>query len=367
MKKNQLTYIYYSGRLHRYNNGNYPKEFFYGFDYIKTFFKNNKIIEFDFTKNSGLLFYTSKLLEKISGLPFFLQNIVNKKNFNFFLKSDLIVMTNQRLAFSSFPFLIVNKFRRTTSAVFIMGLFDVKHKNIIKNTLRKINILIFMFLSDKLLFLSKGEFEYVKDKYSILGSKSHFIPFPVDTDFWKSKEAINQNKKILFIGNDDKRDYEFVLNLAKEMSDYEFTLITSKIHKNELKSDNVNLIFGKWNEETLTDEEIKKYYQNSDLTIIPIKESLQPSGQSVALQSISCGTPVVITETKGFWEPKLFNDGENIIFLERNEIKLWKEKIDLSLSDKNFYTNLSHKGRNNIENHYDMNSFNEKLSNILFN
>ena len=113
-----------------------------------------------------------------------------------------------------------------------MGLFDVKHKNIIKNTLRKINILIFMFLSDKLLFLSKGEFEYVKDKYSILGSKSHFIPFPGRYRFWKSKEAINQNKKILFIGNDDKRDYEFVLNLAKEMSDYETLNIKSSLNMN---------------------------------------------------------------------------------------------------------------------------------------
>ena len=67
MKKNQLTYIYYSGRMHRYDKENYPKEFFYGFNYIKTFFKENKIIEFDFSKDSGLLFNFSKLLEKISG------------------------------------------------------------------------------------------------------------------------------------------------------------------------------------------------------------------------------------------------------------------------------------------------------------
>ena len=69
---------------------------------------------------------------------------------------------------------------------------------------------------------------------------------------------------------------------------------------------------------------------------------------------------------------KRFEEAEDMLLtwlddLERNEIKLWKEKIDLSLRNKNFYTNLSHKGRNNIENHYDMNSFNKKLSNILFN
>tara|TARA_B100000579_G_scaffold388140_1_gene361055 strand:- start:141 stop:1244 length:1104 start_codon:yes stop_codon:yes gene_type:complete len=366
MKKNQLTYIYYSGRMHRYNKGNYPKEFFYGFDYIKTFFKENKIIEFDFSKNSGLLFNFSKLLEKTSGLPFYLQYIVNKNNFWLFLKSDLIVMTNQRLAFSSFPFLIINKFRKSKNAVFIMGLFDVKHKNIIKNTLRKINILIFMFLTDKLLFLSKGEFEYVIKRYPRLGLKSYFIPFPVDTKFWETKKIIKQNNKILFIGNDDKRDYKFIINLAKEMNNYEFTIVSSKIQKKELKSDNVALVYGKWNEETLTDTEIKKLYQDSSLTLIPIKESLQPSGQSVALQSISCGTPVIITKTEGFWEPKLFNDGKDIIFLEKNEIKLWKDKIDQFLNDQSFYTNLSLNGRKNIEDHYDIDAFNDKLKNILF-
>ena len=41
------------------------------------------------------------------------------------------------------------------------------------------------------------------------------------------------------------------------------------------------------------------------MTIIPLKNSIQPSGQSVALQSMACGTPVVITETFGFWDKKL--------------------------------------------------------------
>tara|TARA_B100000945_G_scaffold173003_1_gene138580 strand:- start:1122 stop:2231 length:1110 start_codon:yes stop_codon:yes gene_type:complete len=368
MKKNQLTYIYLNGRLNRYNKGIYPKEFFYGFDYIKKFFNDSKIIEFDFTKNSGFLYIISKLLEKLSGLPFFLQGIINKKNYNLFIKSDLFVMTNQRLAFSSFPFLILNKLiKRTKTSVFIMGLYDVEHKNIIKNTLRKLNILLLMSVIDNLLFLSKGEFEYVRNKYPNLGSKSYFTSFPVDTDFWKVKNKKEVNKKILFIGNDGKRDYEFIVNLAKEMSDYQFTIISSKIDKNQIKSNNVNLIYGKWDEEILTDEEIKKQYQNSALTVIPIKESLQPSGQSVALQSISCGTPVLITNTKGFWDPKLFNDEKNIIFVDKNEIQLWKDKINKCLNDKDFYNNLSIKGRENIEKHYDINSFNEKLKNILFN
>ena len=77
-----------------------------------------------------------------------------------------------------------------------------------------------MFLTDKLLFLSKGEFEYVIKRYPRLGLKSYFIPFPVDTKFWETKKIIKQNNKILFIGNDDKRDYKFIINLIKKNTYY---------------------------------------------------------------------------------------------------------------------------------------------------
>ena len=64
---------------------------------------------------------------------------------------------------------------------------------------------------------------------------------------------------------------------------------------------NVNLFNGSWVDNKISDEEIKNfYYYKADLTIIPLIDTLQPSGQSVALQSIACGTPVLITKTSGF-------------------------------------------------------------------
>ena len=63
----------------------------------------------------------------------------------------------------------------------------------------------------------------------------------------------------------------------------------------------MKLIEGHWNYEILSDEELKEIYNNAILTIIPLKDSLQPSGQSVALQSMSSGTPVMISKTSGFW------------------------------------------------------------------
>ena len=63
----------------------------------------------------------------------------------------------------------------------------------------------------------------------------------MDTDFWNTDSMTSQeNKSILFIGNDGKRDYEFVIELSKEMPDFNFKFITKKIDKSKLKTQMLN-------------------------------------------------------------------------------------------------------------------------------
>jgi len=169
----------------------------------------------------------------------------------------------------------------------------------------------------------------------------------------------------LFIGNDGKRDYKFVIELAKEMPTLNFVFITKKIGSNELKSQNINLLSGKWDDLNITDSDIKNYYSKASLCIIPIHDSLQPSGQSVALQSMSMGTPVLITKTEGFWEPSLFNNNEEIVFIEKNEINLWKEKIYNLIEDKNTRKKISQNGKELISVNNNLETFNKKLKNII--
>ena len=83
----------------------------------------------------------------------------------------------------------------------------------------------------------------------------------------------------------------------------------------------------------LSDNEMRKYFSESKISIIPLKNSLQPSGQSVALQSMVCKTPVMISKTKGFWDDKLFKNNENIIFIKENSVVSWVEKINESLNN----------------------------------
>jgi glycosyltransferase involved in cell wall biosynthesis len=42
--------------------------------------------------------------------------------------------------------------------------------------------------------------------------------------------------------------------------------------------------------------------------VVPLEESIQPSGQSVAMQAMMCGAPVVHTKTVGWWGAGVIRD-----------------------------------------------------------
>ena len=139
-----------------------------------------------------------------------------------------------------------------------------------------------------------------------------------------------------------------------------FFYVSELIDKNNIDS-NSQLISGSWGSPAIDDLELRNIYQNAKLTIIPIKDSLQPSGQSVALQSIACGTPVIITYTSGFGIKNFKN--KNIFFGENNKIETWVEIIKSILNmEKNDLVKLTENGIDVVLNNYDLKVFNEKLN-----
>ena len=55
---------------------------------------------------------------------------------------------------------------------------------------------------------------------------------------------------------------------------------------------------------------------------------------------MSMNVPVIITKTKGFWDYDTFENNRNIIFAEKNDIKLWESLIENLFKDKSLYGNL---------------------------
>lgn len=365
-----VTYVYLSGRKKRLTKEfTDAEEFFYSYLHFKRMGLNTEVIEFSHNQGipNSILKFVDKFLRKATKLPFFMSDILILKNIKKFFESDYVILTSDRIACSILPVLFFNSFRKskTNFTCIVLGLFQ--HKNIIG--IRKIlqNILLSAILKgcNNFIFLGKGEFEYAKLTHPKYNKKFNFIPFCIDTNFWKIEKKSVDKRGVLFVGNDGNRLYDLVLKVAIKLPDIEFNIITSNIKESQIKSNNIKLIKGHWQNNLISDTELKNFYQQSRLTLIPLKNSLQPSGQSVALQSMANGTPVLISKTDGFWNYDDFSHGENIFFVEENNIDLWKESIEKLYFNANKLKSLSENGLKTIHENYNLEIFHKSIENLL--
>ena len=366
MNSKKILFVFNEGRRNKFSSLDmFAKDFFY---YYFEFKKDNyevDFIEIDSTKVHSKLnprYFIERILRKITNLSFYGSKLLTKESKKKFFEADFIIFTNETTIYSSFFFLIFNKKRiKAKKTAFIMGLTENSN-----NLVKKLLIKSIIKNLEAVNFLSRNELIYASSKYSNLAAKFNFTPFVVDKDFWKfEKNPSTINNKILFIGNDKNRDYSFVLELVLSLPDYDFTIISNNEIFNNFSSNNSLIIKGEWRSSVLTDLELRDIYHISSICILPLKNTLQPSGQSVALQAMSTGTPVLITAIDGFWDNECFLDNINILLFESNDLSVWKKRIRNLTNNPKKYSQISSEAHQTLLSKYDISSNYEKIKQIL--
>ena len=226
----------------------------------------------------------------------------------------------------------------------------------------------FLKVVDNIIFTSKSEHKEISNIFKDFNSKFVYQSFSVDADFWDTTIIKSQNKEgILFIGNNRNRDFSKAIEIANSCPDIEFKFVTSQINESEQLGKNITLIKGDWNQNILSDLEIKELYKNSRLVFLPVEDTLVASGQSVAMQSMATGTPVIISETSGFWDYENFIDGTNIFLQEDDSVDAWVNRINKIYNDYDLLDQISKNGHELINNNFNLSIFNQKLEELLYN
>ena len=232
---------------------------------------------------------------------------------------------------------------------------------------RKFFIHLLILSTNNLIFLGEGEYQSALKDYGMYKNKFKLLPFAIDSKFWDcdTKYELRNKEYILFIGNDENRNFQLVIDIAKKLPELEFVFLTNKILSKDIDSENIKVLNGAWHETKYDDEFIRKLYENAKITILPLNDSLQPSGQSVTLQSMSMGVPVVITRTSGFWDFSSYIDNQNIIFMKNNEIDEWVNKINHLNNNQKLLNEISIQGEALIKNKFNLESYGDQLSKII--
>ena len=367
MKK--ITYVYGFGRERKIEDAtNYSSDFLYGYDY---FLSKNYQVKFISASINGniILKIIEKVLRRLTKLPFYLSNYINWKNIKIIFSSDILVLTNDTIALSLLPLLKIHQiFKKGKILIIVMGLFAKPKPNKGIKFIQIYLIKRILNVSYKLIFLGKKEKELAVEQFPKYENKLSYIPFSIDTKFWKKTQA-NIKYDIIFVGNDGNRDYKFLIQLIKKLNDLRFLIISSNNilneHFSENKYDSVDYVKGSLSNLEISDLELRDLYSSSSISIVPLNDTIQPSGQSVSLQSLSLGIPVVISSTNGNWFHGEEINKKYLNLTQNNNLAEWEENIRKILLDKDFYIN-NNDIENFMEERFDNIIFNKKLDSIIF-
>lgn len=123
--------------------------------------------------------------------------------------------------------------------------------------------------------------------------------FGPDLGFWTPGAAPAADADVLSVGNDRARDFATLVAAWRE----EFprlTIITSL--PVTARRANIRVLRGDWRHMLISDPEMREHIRRARLVVVPVRETIQPSGQSFALQAMACGRPVVLSANRGLWD-----------------------------------------------------------------
>lgn len=368
MKK--IIYIYKGGRKSKIEQNNIEsEEFFYGSIFLKERGYDVEIIEFDSDVNKKNVFLKllDKLFNKFFSIPMYSSKLFTFNNLKKLYNSTDIFLINEGVGFSAlFMLLIIKNLKNRTINLFVMGLFSKELRFKYLKFVHLFFISLLIRVVDNVLFLGKPEMEEAARLFPRLSNKFSYLPWCIDVEYWKNKSKVELEKKetILFVGNDGNRNQELLLDIVNSLPQYNFIFIT-KLHKLlEFSSENLKVYKGMWGNKYLTDENLKEIYSTARISIIPLKDSFQPSGQSVALQSISMGVPVLISDTKGFWDRELLKNNEDLI-LVKNDLNTWLDKLESNFNNVEMLELLSENSRRTIIKNFSIERFNNMILKLI--
>ena len=135
-----------------------------------------------------------------------------------------------------------------------------------------------------------------------LERRIHVNRFGVDTSFWSPGPGTGDGA-VLAIGNDGNRDWSTLVAAATDIG-APLRVLTSHPRPASLPA-SVSWEPADWHRRLLSDEAVRDAYRGASVVVVPVKDVPQPSGQSVTLQAMACGRPVILTRTRGLWDDRL--------------------------------------------------------------
>lgn len=337
----RVAFLYMKGRIARLaevERGAAPTEFFYGAIEMARAGREISHFEVDPSASGGFAERVIGRLWPASTRPVKMEPATIAQVWRFagqLNRADCLVATGGNIAFALAALARIGVIRKPIVGI-QCGVLNFQHsawrRRLSRALLRRMHTHLF----------GEAELAPMREFFDLPAGVISVNLFGVDTKFWRPDPAATRDI-ILAIGNDGRRDFDTLVTAAKDITAP--IHIVTKLPLPEPLPPNVTHHRGSWHGTELSDERIRELYQRARVVVVPLCPSNQPSGQSVTLQAMACGCPVVLTETEGLWSREQIIDGENVVLVPPGDGAKLAAAVNRLLSDSTFAGRLAQAGR----------------------
>jgi glycosyltransferase involved in cell wall biosynthesis len=217
--------------------------------------------------------------------------------------------------------------------------------------------------------LSKGEIAELERRLSLPVS---FYVFGTDHRFWTpegdGESGGGAEDYVLAVGNDAKRDYQLLVSSWKP--EYPQLKIVTSLPLPDPLPANVERVTSNWHMGDASSHEteaerLRGLYRKARFIITPLQETFQPSGQSVALQTMACGKALILGDIAGVWDREVMIHGENCLLYRPHSVPALQDQVERLLESPDECRRLGESARQTVEQHYTLEHTAESVFHML--
>jgi len=151
---------------------------------------------------------------------------------------------------------------------------------------------------DRVLCLTPGLAEHFAQAYGLRAEQLAWLPFGVDTEFFRPADGADAGDYVLVPGN-HRRDEAAVMDAARSSAGPRIVRVTNapwvrETYRRALGGD-APLAAGLTLERSVSAARLRELYQRARLVWLPLLASREPAGLTAALEAAACGRPLLVS------------------------------------------------------------------------
>jgi len=179
------------------------------------------------------------------------------------------------------------------------------------------------------------------------GPRLVFLPFGVDTEYFRPRPDREPDADVVSIGADLRRDFALVVHLAERHPELSVRIVTSNQHARSLGPVPGNVTV----EVDVPFPSVRDRLTGARVVLLPVKENVHSGATTVLLQAMAAGKPVVVTRTQAIASGYHLAHGQNCLLVEPGDAEGHEAATLGLLDDPERAAALGARARETVERH----------------